>query len=337
MSNPSSSSAGRDRHRAGGRRRSDRRGSPGTIGRRRDAEFAARLQALAEPDAVVIASGTRRLVGDLFEYRDLGAVEVKGLARRVPAWQVLRASIVASRFEALRGSVLTPLIGRGEEIDLLLRRWARAKAGDGEVVLISASQASANRASSRLWRSASTPSRIFACAISVRRITRTARSILSLISLAARPSFSARRPARRSPGETGALLIAEPRRRMWHCSPICCHCRSERHPSAQSQSAAQEKRTLEALTRQLEGLARRQLVLMVFEDAHWIDPTSRELLDLIVERVRNLPVLLIVTFRPEFQSPWTGELQVTMLASIAWIARSDRPGGADRVRQDISR
>jgi class 3 adenylate cyclase len=99
--------------------------------------LAARLQALAEPDAVIIAAGTRRLVGDLFDYRDLGAVEVKGIAGPVPAWQVLRPSGLASRFEALRGSALTPLIGRDEEIELLLRRWARAKNGDGQIVLVS--------------------------------------------------------------------------------------------------------------------------------------------------------------------------------------------------------
>jgi hypothetical protein len=98
---------------------------------------AARLQALAEPNAVVIAAGTRRLVGDLFEYRDLGAVELKGITAPVAAWQVLRPSVVASRFEALRGSTLSPLVGRDEEIDLLLRRWARARAGDGQVVLVS--------------------------------------------------------------------------------------------------------------------------------------------------------------------------------------------------------
>src|ERR1700758_4240798 len=85
--------------------------------------LAARLQALAEPDTVVIAANTRRLVGDLFEYRDLGAVEVKGLSAPVPAWQVLRPTTVASRFEALHGSALTPLVGRDEEIELLLRRW----------------------------------------------------------------------------------------------------------------------------------------------------------------------------------------------------------------------
>jgi hypothetical protein len=99
--------------------------------------LAARLQALAEPNAVVIAVGTRRLVGDLFEYRDLGAAEVKGIAGPVPAWQVLRPSAVASRFEALRGAALVRLVGRDEEINLLLHRWADAKAGGGQVVLVS--------------------------------------------------------------------------------------------------------------------------------------------------------------------------------------------------------
>src|SRR5262249_18342785 len=99
--------------------------------------LAARLQALAEPNAVVIAAATRRLVGDLFEYRDLGAIEVKGIAGPVAVWQVLRPSDVESRFEALHGSRLSPLVGRDEEVDLMLRRWARAKAGEGQVVLIS--------------------------------------------------------------------------------------------------------------------------------------------------------------------------------------------------------
>jgi hypothetical protein len=99
--------------------------------------LAARLQVLAEPNTVVIAASTRRLTGDLFEYRDLGEIELKGIAGPVPAWQALRPSAVASRFEALRGAALTPLVGRDEEIDLLLRRWARAKAGDGQVALVS--------------------------------------------------------------------------------------------------------------------------------------------------------------------------------------------------------
>jgi hypothetical protein len=116
----------------------------------------------------VIAAGARGLVGDLFEYRDLGAFEVKGIAEPVPAWRVLRESAVESRFEALRGPALTRLVGRDEEINLLLRRWARAKTGDGQVVVVSGEPASANRASPRHWRSASTPWHISACAISAR-------------------------------------------------------------------------------------------------------------------------------------------------------------------------
>src|SRR5262249_53278835 len=96
--------------------------------------LATRLQELAAPNSVLIADSTRRLVGELFEYH---AVEVRGIAGPVPAWQVLRPSVIASRFEALRGSTLTGLVGRDEEIDLLMRRWARAKAGDGQVVLVS--------------------------------------------------------------------------------------------------------------------------------------------------------------------------------------------------------
>ena len=98
--------------------------------------LAARLQALAEPGTVVISSSTRRLTGGLFDYRDLGTVALKGFAETVPAWQALGASAAESRFEALRAST-TPLVGRGEEIDLLLRRWEQAKGGEGSVVLLS--------------------------------------------------------------------------------------------------------------------------------------------------------------------------------------------------------
>jgi predicted ATPase len=100
---------------------------------------------------------------------------------------------------------------------------------------------------------------------------------------------------------------------------------TKERPSAGTSLSPQRKkeRTLEALVRRLEGLARRRPVVMVFEDAHWIDPTSRELLDLTVERIRSLPVLLIVTFRPEFQPPWTGQPQVSMLA-LNRLDRHDR-------------
>jgi TolB-like protein/class 3 adenylate cyclase len=99
--------------------------------------LAARLSLSAQADTVAIEPSTRRLIGNLFDCRELGAIKTAGSSKPIRRWQVLGESVVASRFEALRGSALSPLVGRDEEIDLLLRRWARAKAGDGQIVLLS--------------------------------------------------------------------------------------------------------------------------------------------------------------------------------------------------------
>jgi class 3 adenylate cyclase len=294
--------------------------------------LAARLQALAEPDTVVIAAGTRRLVGDFFEYRDLGAVEVKGIAGPVPAWQVLRPSAVTSRFEALRGSALSPLIGRDEEIELLLRRWARAKTGDGQVVLISGeaglgksriTAALAGRLHAEPYlrlRYFCSPyhqdSALFPFIDQLDRAAGFARDDIPAAKLEKLKALL----ARAAPPEDDVVLLAD----------LLSLPASERHPLPNLSPQRKKERTLEALIRQLEGLACRQPVVMVFEDAHWIDPTSRELLDRTVERVRSLPVLLIVTFRLEFQPPWTGQPQVTML-TLNRLDRRDRTALVEQI------
>ena len=290
--------------------------------------LAARLQALAEPDSVVISAATRRLVGDLFEYRDLGAVEVKGISVPVPAWQVLRPSAVASRFEALRGSAPSQLVGRDEEIELLMRRWARAKAGDGQVMLISGLGKSRIVAAlaERLQAEPYLRLRYF-CSPYHRDSP-----LFPFIDQLGRAAGFARDDApavRLEKLEALLALAAPPDEDVALLMDLLSLPASERHPLPKLSPQREKERTLEALLRQLEGLARQQPVVMVFEDAHWIDPTSRELLDLTVDRVSNLPVLLIVTFRPEFQPPWISKPEVTTVA----LNRLDRRDRAALVEQ----
>jgi class 3 adenylate cyclase len=267
--------------------------------------LAARLQALADPNAVVIAAGTRRLVGDLFEYRDLGTFEVKGILGGAPAWRVLRPSVVASRFEALRGSALTRLVGRDEEIDLLLRRWARAKAGDGQIVLVSGE---AGLGKSRI--AAALEDRLLAEPhLRLRYFCSPYHQDSALYpfvdQLGRASGFAHDDPptSKWEKLEAVLALAAPPDEDVALLADLLSLPGSERHPLPNLSPQRKKERTLEALIRQLESLTRQQPVVIMFEDAHWIDPTSRELLDLIVERVRSLSALLIVTFRPEFQPP----------------------------------
>lgn len=282
--------------------------------------LAARLQAVAGPDAIVIADATRRQIGGLFDLCDLGRLELKGFADSPQGWQVLGESGVASRFEALR-SRETPLIGRDEEIDLLLRRWDQAKAGDGRVVLISAE---AGIGKSRLTeaieeRIAEDPHRRLRYFCSPHHQDSALYPIAGQLGRAA--GFTRDDDDAAKVQKLAALAGPD--------LPIFADLLSL--PGDAPDLAPQRKKelTFDALLRALEALARRQPVLMVFEDIHWMDPTSRELLDRIIALAERLPVLLIATFRPEFQPPWAGQPHVTMLA----LSRLGRREGAALVQR----
>ena len=252
--------------------------------------LAARLQGIAEPNSVVIAESTRKLLGNLFELEDLGAQDLKGIAGPVRAWAALRASSAEGRFEALHASGLTELVGREEELELLLRRWSKAKTGEGQVVLLSGEPGigKSRLTAALLERLAGEPHTRFAT--SARRSTPTARSTRSSAKWSAPLDLPTTTPRKQSstnsmPCWRRVLRRAKTRR----CSLKCFRCRTmDAIPTLELTPQQRRQKTLEALTTQLEALSRSNPVLMIFEDVHWIDPTSLEALGRTVDRIRTL-------------------------------------------------
>jgi class 3 adenylate cyclase len=276
--------------------------------------LAARLQARAEPGAVVIADATRRLLGDLFDYRDLGAIEAKGFAEPVRAWQAHGPSAVESRFEARRGCGLTPLVGRDEELELLRRRWRQAADGEGRVVLIAGEPGiGKSRLVAALHeRLASEPHGRLRYFCWPYHTDSALHPFVAQVERAA--GFTRDDPAATKLAKLEALFEGAGDEDIALLVEFLSVPGGDRHRVPDMTPQRKKELTLRALLRQLEGLAARRPVLMVFEDAHWADPSSRELLDRTIEQIRSLPVLLLVTYRPEFQPPWIGQAQVTALA-----------------------
>jgi class 3 adenylate cyclase len=277
--------------------------------------LAARLQGVAEPNSVVIAEATRKLLGNLFDLEDLGALDLKGIAAPVRAWAALRESSAEGRFEAFHASELTELVGREEELEILLRRWARAKGGEGQVVLLSGEagigksrltaallQQLADEPHTRLRYFCSpqhTDSAFYPIIGQMERAAgftheETAQTKLDKLDNLLAQSFTARQDA---------ALLAE----------MLSLTSDGRYPRLDLTAQQRRQKTLEALTKQLEALSRSNPVLMIFEDVHWLDPTSLEVLGRSVDRLRTLGVLLIITYRPEFEPPWIGRPYVVAL------------------------
>jgi class 3 adenylate cyclase/predicted ATPase len=308
--------------------------------------LAARLQGIAEPNMVVICDGTRRLLGNLFELEDLGPRDLKGITEPTRVWAALRASSAEGRFEAMHASGLTALVGREEESELLLRRWSKAKSGEGQVVLLcgEAGIGKSRLTAALLERLATEPHTRLRYFCSPQHADSAFYPVIGQLERAAGlahddtpraklDKFDALL-AQSSTSLQDAVLLGE----------LLSLPNDGRYPAIDLSPQQRRQRTLDALNSQLKALARQKPVLMIFEDAHWSDPTSLEVFGQAVNRIVTLRVLLIVTFRPEFDSPWIGRPHVTAL-TINRLAERDVAAIIDcvvgnkfvpaRLRQDI--
>jgi class 3 adenylate cyclase/tetratricopeptide (TPR) repeat protein len=285
--------------------------------------LAARLQALAEPGTVVVAASTRRLLGDLFRLRDLGRHGVKGIAEPVAAWAVEGASDPESRFEAVRTARLADLIDREDEIKFLVERQRLAWAGRGQIVLTSGEPGiGKSRIAAALGeRIAAEPHTRVLYQCSPYHTSSALHPFIAQLERAA--GFKADDPPGKKLDKLEAIL-ATATSRVQAVAPLFASLLSipfgERYPPLALSPTQQRRQTLAALLDKLEGLARQQPILLLFEDVQWADATSLELLDLTIERVRQLPVLALLTFRPEFEPPWAGLPNVSTLT----LGRLDR-------------
>jgi len=275
--------------------------------------LAARLQGIAEPNAVVIAENTRKLLGGLFEFEDLGRKDLKGIAGPVRAWAALRPASVESRFEAFHGAGLTELVGREEELELLLRRWSKAKNGEGQVVLLSgeAGIGKSRLIAALLESLASEPHTRLRNFCSPQHTDSALYPVIGQLERAAGLTYKDNPRAKLD--KLDALLAQS--LTSAHDRALLAEMLSlpndGRYPALELTPQQRRRGTLEALVLQVTDLSRENPVLMIFEDAHWTDPTSLELFGRIVDRIPTLRVLLIVAFRPEFEPAWIGRPYVT--------------------------
>jgi len=275
--------------------------------------LAARMQALARADSVVIDARTRRLVGDLFELTE-SHVAVKGFAEPVPAYEVIAASATQSRFQALHPQ-RTVLIGRDEEISALLRRWDQAIHGEGQVVLLCGEPGigKSRMLDAFAERLADAPHMRLRYFCSPHHTQSPLHPFVAQLENAA--GFVADDPNATKYAKLVAVLrtdVAAPSEDAALLAELALIVPGEHYRLLALAPEQKKERTFEALLTQLEALAAAKPVLILFEDLHWIDPTSHALFDRMVEAVERLPVLVVATFRPEFAPRWVGASHVSM-------------------------
>jgi len=277
---------------------------------------AARLQAMATPNQLVIDPTTKRLVGHEFDFADLGAFSLKGFDTPVQAWQVLSIRLSASRFESYRSSHLAKFVGREQEIALLLGRWREAVGGEGQVVLLCGE---AGIGKSRIARSLCdhladeryqtiqfqcSPYHTNAALYPAINILRKVAGLASQDSAQAQlTKLEAMTLASGIENQDTVSLLAD----------LLSIPGEHRYPPLTVSAETRKDMTLEALVHHLQGRADHGPVLFIVEDAHWLDPTTLDLMTRIIDRIRQTRMFLLITFRPDFKPVWADYSHVTSL------------------------
>lgn len=278
--------------------------------------LAARLQGLAAPNQLVVDSATKRLVGNEFEFADAGSVSLKGFDTPIQVWRALGTKVSVSRFDSYRSGRLASFIGREHESALLLGRWREAAGGEGQAVLLCGEagigkscltvhlceqlvgedcQTVQLQCSPYHTNTAWYP--VIHClqqAVALMPEDDTLTQRQKLDTFANRTGID---------NQTTVSLLAE----------LLSIPGDAQHPLLTMSSDKRKDMTLEALVRQLHRLADRCPTLFIVEDAHWLDPTTMDLLTRIIDRIQRMRVLLLITFRPDFKPAWGDYGHVTFL------------------------
>ncbi len=287
--------------------------------------LAARLQSLAEADSVVISDATRRITGGFFDYRDLGHHQLKGISEPEQAWHVLGESAAVSRFEASAGSGLSPLVGRQEEVGLVFNRWRQSQEGEGQMVVFSGEAGVGKSRIVEEFRSQLEDNTYGLIALSCSPF-HTNSALYPVINCLIRVmEFRRDDPIATRADKLDAFIetlelpltdIAP------YLAPVLLETDLDRYAVPQGSPEEHRKKVSEALLALMLAQSRLLPMIMIVEDAQWLDPSSEEFLGLLIERLRSWRIFLLVTARPEFQPRWGSHPHLTTL-TLNRLSRSD--------------